>query len=75
MNLDFDGKGNSMLAEERRKLILEIISRDGKVIAKDLASKFEMSLDSIRRDLTIMEEQGVLQKHMVAPFFLKQYLK
>lgn len=62
INLDFNGKGNSMLAEERRKLILEMISRDGKVIAKDLARKFEMSLDSIRRDLTIMEEQGLLQK-------------
>ncbi|MED3793570.1 DeoR/GlpR family DNA-binding transcription regulator [Niallia alba] len=51
-----------MLAEERRQRILEIIARDGKVIAKDLAAKFEMSLDSIRRDLSIMEEQGLLQK-------------
>ncbi|MCU9615332.1 DeoR/GlpR family DNA-binding transcription regulator [Caldibacillus lycopersici] len=51
-----------MLAEERRKKILEMIQREGRVIAKDLSDLFQMSIDSIRRDLTIMEEQGLLQK-------------
>lgn len=51
-----------MLAEERRHKILDLIERDGRVIAKDLADMFEISIDSIRRDLTIMEEQGLLQK-------------
>lgn len=51
-----------MLAEERRQKILEMIQKGGRVIAKDLSEMFEMSIDSIRRDLTIMEEQGLLKK-------------
>jgi DeoR/GlpR family transcriptional regulator of sugar metabolism len=31
-------------------------------VVKELAQKFELSVDSIRRDLTIMEEQGLLKK-------------
>jgi len=51
-----------MLAEERRQYILELLETDRRVVAKDLAAKFGLSIDSIRRDLTIMEEQGLLQK-------------
>ncbi|QHT61904.1 DeoR/GlpR transcriptional regulator [Paenibacillus lycopersici] len=51
-----------MLAEERRQRILELLAADRRVIAKDLAGRFQISIDSIRRDLTIMEEQGLLQK-------------
>lgn len=51
-----------MLAEERRQLILELLAENGKVVAKELAGRFQLSVDSIRRDLTIMEEQGLLQK-------------
>lgn len=51
-----------MLAEERRQRILELLAKDGRVIAKDLAVMFGLSIDSIRRDLTLMEEQGLLQK-------------
>ncbi|NBD26363.1 DeoR/GlpR family DNA-binding transcription regulator [Paenibacillus glycinis] len=51
-----------MLAEERRQHILDLLAREGRIIAKDLAGKFQLSIDSIRRDLTIMEEQGLLQK-------------
>ncbi|WP_127533765.1 DeoR/GlpR family DNA-binding transcription regulator [Paenibacillus kobensis] len=51
-----------MLAEERRQLILERLSLEGRVVAKELAHLFQLSIDSIRRDLTIMEDQGLLQK-------------
>jgi DeoR/GlpR family transcriptional regulator of sugar metabolism len=51
-----------MLAEERRQQILLLLQKDGSIIAKALAEQFEMSVDSIRRDLTILEEQGLLQK-------------
>ncbi|PKR83256.1 DeoR/GlpR family DNA-binding transcription regulator [Heyndrickxia camelliae] len=51
-----------MLAEERRHKILDIIQKEGRVVAKDLADMFDISIDSIRRDLSIMEEQGLLQK-------------
>ncbi|WP_168123805.1 DeoR/GlpR family DNA-binding transcription regulator [Paenibacillus sp. HB172176] len=51
-----------MLAEERRQLIADIIRREGSVVAKDLSEMFDLSIDSVRRDLTIMENQGLLQK-------------
>jgi DeoR/GlpR family transcriptional regulator of sugar metabolism len=41
---------------------LELLGKDQRVIAKELALMFQLSIDSIRRDLTIMEEQGLLQK-------------
>ncbi|MEK3885698.1 DeoR/GlpR family DNA-binding transcription regulator [Paenibacillus sp. PL2-23] len=51
-----------MLAEERRQAIIKILERDQKVVARSLAREFNISVDSIRRDLTIMEEQGLLRK-------------
>ncbi|WP_053365738.1 DeoR/GlpR family DNA-binding transcription regulator [Bacillus sp. FJAT-27245] len=51
-----------MFSDERRQLILKMLNENGRVLAKDLASKFEMSIDSIRRDLSIMEEQGLLKR-------------
>lgn len=51
-----------MFTEERRESILELLKRDGRVIAKDLAERFDMSIDSIRRDLSIMEKNGLLKR-------------
>ncbi|UVI29087.1 DeoR/GlpR family DNA-binding transcription regulator [Paenibacillus spongiae] len=51
-----------MLTEERRQQILELLQRNQRIVAKDLADLFHVSVDSIRRDLTIMKEQGLLKK-------------
>jgi DeoR family transcriptional regulator, fructose operon transcriptional repressor len=51
-----------MFSDERRQEILNMLERNGRVLAKDLASHFDMSIDSIRRDLSIMEEQGLLKR-------------
>ncbi|MGE7886936.1 DeoR/GlpR family DNA-binding transcription regulator [Bacillus cereus] len=51
-----------MFTEERRENILELLKKDGRVIAKDLAARFDMSIDSIRRDLSIMEKEGLLKR-------------
>lgn len=51
-----------MFTEERRERILELLNTDGRVIAKELAERFEMSIDSIRRDLSIMEKDGLLKR-------------
>ncbi|HHT7225723.1 DeoR/GlpR family DNA-binding transcription regulator [Bacillus thuringiensis] len=51
-----------MFTEERRENILELLKKDGRVIAKDLAERFDMSIDSIRRDLSIMEKEGLLKR-------------
>ena len=51
-----------MFTDERRDKILELLQTDGRVLARDLADLFDMSIDSIRRDLTIMEEKGLLKR-------------
>ncbi|WP_336822231.1 DeoR/GlpR family DNA-binding transcription regulator [Sporosarcina sp. USHLN248] len=51
-----------MFTEERRGKILELLEREGRVLAKNLAEEFALSIDSIRRDLSIMEEQGLLKR-------------
>jgi DeoR family transcriptional regulator, fructose operon transcriptional repressor len=51
-----------MFSDERRQEIVKMLDESGRVLAKDLASKFGMSIDSIRRDLSIMEEQGLLKR-------------
>lgn len=51
-----------MLAEERRQLILDLLHKDQRIVVKELAQQFHLSVDSIRRDLSIMEEQGLLKK-------------
>ncbi|GMR67804.1 TPA: DeoR/GlpR transcriptional regulator [Bacillus anthracis] len=51
-----------MFTEERREKILELLKKDGRVIARDLAECFDMSIDSIRRDLSIMEKDGLLKR-------------
>lgn len=53
---------SGMFAEERRRRILSLLYQQKRVLAKELAEKFQISVDTIRRDLTIMEEQGMLQK-------------
>jgi len=51
-----------MFSLERRNQILELLRRDGRVLAKDLAEIFGVSIDSIRRDLTAMEEEHLLKR-------------
>ena len=51
-----------MLVPERRDLLLERLRRDGRVIAKDLASELGVSEDSVRRDLREMAAAGLCQR-------------
>ncbi|MCA1058762.1 DeoR/GlpR family DNA-binding transcription regulator [Rossellomorea aquimaris] len=51
-----------MFSEERREKILEKVEKVGRVLAKDLAEEFNVSIDSIRRDLSIMEEDGLIKR-------------
>lgn len=62
-----------MFTEERREKILELLKKNGRVIAKDLAESFDMSIDSIRRDLSIMEKDGLLKEHMEEQLNLLEY--
>lgn len=51
-----------MFAEERREHILNLLKTKSRILAKDLAEQLEVSIDTIRRDLTVMEEEGLLKR-------------
>jgi DeoR family transcriptional regulator of aga operon len=51
-----------MLAEERRRKILELTQRHGRVVVKDLARRFSTSLITIRKDLESLHQMGRLQR-------------
>lgn len=51
-----------MFAEERRDKILSIVKTKGRVLAKDLAKEFGTSIDTIRRDLNVMEKHRLLKR-------------
>lgn len=51
-----------MYVEERLELILKDLSRYGKLNVKDLSEKFKVTPMTIRRDLSILEEKGLLVK-------------
>jgi DeoR family transcriptional regulator, fructose operon transcriptional repressor len=51
-----------MLIEERHQSILEQLEKDKKVVAMDLSAKLNVSIDTIRRDLILLEENGFLKR-------------
>lgn len=51
-----------MLAPERHDAIIEQLNRDGSVTVNELSEKFGVTKDSIRKDLTQLEKQGLLKK-------------
>jgi len=50
--------GNYVLNEERRRAILEILNREGRVLVADLARRFRTSQVTIRKDLESLHAQG-----------------
>ena len=51
-----------MTADDRRKIILEILNQNGSVKVSDLSSTFNTSEVTIRTDLTDMENKGLLTR-------------
>lgn len=51
-----------ILPEERRQQICDILLQEGKVTVLDLASRLEISVDTIRRDLKELENSGRLTR-------------
>lgn len=51
-----------MLNEERRRSILELLNRDGRVFVKELADQFNTSQVTIRKDLETLHEQNHLHR-------------
>jgi len=53
---------SSLLNEERRRRILEMVQRDGRVLVNELARHFHISQITIRKDLELLDGQGVIQR-------------
>lgn len=51
-----------MLNEERRRAILELLNREGRVLVLDLAKRFETSQVTIRKDLEELHAHGVIHR-------------
>jgi DeoR/GlpR family transcriptional regulator of sugar metabolism len=51
-----------LLAEERREAIARLLRTEGTVRAADLAGRFGVSLDTVRRDLAELEQSGLLRR-------------
>lgn len=51
-------KERALLAGERKEHLLEILAREGRVVAKSVATQLDVSEDSIRRDLRELAAAG-----------------
>jgi DeoR/GlpR family transcriptional regulator of sugar metabolism len=51
-----------MLRKERQSKILQILEKEGKVVAKELSMRWDVSEDTIRRDLREMDSLGLLKR-------------
>lgn len=51
-----------MLNKQRKQYILDILKRDGQIIAKNLSEELGLSEDTIRRDLRELAQEGLLQR-------------
>lgn len=51
-----------MLTDERKTLLLDLLARDGRLIARDVALHFGLSEDTIRRDLRELAALGRLTR-------------
>ncbi len=73
-----------MLAVERRQGIIEKLQETGSVVVSELSQMFLVSEETIRRDLTKMEQEGILKKtyggafinrgmHLTVPVNLREH--
>jgi len=51
-----------MFIEERHQAILRIVNEVGRISIGEIQEKFNVSVDSARRDLRILEEKGLLKR-------------
>jgi DeoR family transcriptional regulator, aga operon transcriptional repressor len=54
--------GNNLLNEERRRAILEMLQREGRVLVGPLARRFKTSQVTIRKDLDALESHGLIHR-------------
>ncbi|MFG6445368.1 DeoR/GlpR family DNA-binding transcription regulator [Microbacterium sp. P07] len=51
-----------MYAMERQELVGRLLSQEGRVVVVDLAARFGVTTETVRRDLALLEEAGMLRR-------------
>ncbi len=51
-----------MFAQERQQLIADMVNTEGSVRVKELSERFSVTEDCIRKDLTLLEKEGLIRK-------------
>ena len=75
-----------MLAAERRRVISERIRATGQVVVSALSTEFQVSEETIRRDLESLEKEGIATRiyggavlrgndHAAPPYSINFYVK
>ncbi len=52
-----------MSSIHRRNEILAEVKRSGTVLVEDLVDRYQLSVETIRRDLRILHEKGLLRRN------------
>jgi DeoR/GlpR family transcriptional regulator of sugar metabolism len=47
---------------ERRQRILGVLQKEGKVVAAELTGRLKVSIDTVRRDLNQLAQEGLIQR-------------
>ena len=51
-----------MYAEERQLAVAELVARDGRVSVTELAANFDVTAETVRRDLSLLEGRGLVRR-------------
>lgn len=51
-----------MYAEERRQAMADLVARRGRLSVNELADAYEVTTETVRRDLTILERAGIIRR-------------
>lgn len=51
-----------MLTRHRKQLLLDVLQRDGQIVASRLSAELGVSEDTVRRDLRTLAKEGLLQR-------------
>jgi DeoR family transcriptional regulator, fructose operon transcriptional repressor len=62
VSLESQTMNENLFVEERRRIILEQLSQNGRVAVNDLSSRLGVSAVTIRQDLRMLETEGVLER-------------
>lgn len=59
---DSRGEGNDVFAEERQARIAQLVLNAGRVNVAELAATFDITKETVRRDLGLLEDSGMLRR-------------